>query len=285
MTRQAPPLKTPAPLTAARRRRLLGLRPALERLYGHYNDRHFVDPDPLAPLYRFTGARDQEVVGLITASLAFGNVKQILKSIEVVLAAFPEPAASIPALPHTAIRARLDGFRHRYVTGVEMADVLAAAGSVIREHGSLGACLAALDDPGDPTLLPALTRFVDQLRGRGALPKNYLLPDPARGSACKRWFMYLRWMVREDAVDLGHWRDRGAGRLIVPVDTHMHRVARALGLTRRKSADLKTALEITRAFQAVCPEDPVRYDFCLTRLGIRADGDLASFLGDAPPTV
>ena len=90
--------------------------------------------------------------------------------------------------------------------------------------------------------------------------------------------MLMRWMVRCDRVDLGLWSHMGAHRLVVPVDTHMHRVARGLGLTRRNAADLKTALEITRAFQLICPEDPVRYDFCLTRLGIRDDGDMDAFI-------
>ena len=274
----------PQSISAARRRRLLALRPSLDALYIRYNQRHFVDPDPLAPLYGFPDPRDQEIAGLIAAALAFGHVRQILRSIEIVLQALPSPAANLPSLSDAALRRRLDGFRHRYITGVEVVSLLAAIRQVLREHDRIGACFATGDDPAVPTLVPGLTRFVDCLRVHGGLEKNYLLPDPARGSACKRWFMYLRWMVREDAVDLGHWRGLGAHRLVVPVDTHMHRVARGLGLTRRKSADLKTALEITRAFSVICPEDPVRYDFCLTRLGIRADGDMPGFLREVAAT-
>lgn len=265
-------------LTAARKRRIAELHTPLEDLYERYNQRCFVDPDPLAPLYDYTAPRDQEIIGLITASLAFGNVKQILKSIELVLQALPEPAQTVPSLSNSELNARLAGFRHRYVTGVEMASLLTGAGALLREHGTLGAAFTAMDDAESPTILPGLTRFVHALRDKGPLAKNYLLPDPALGSACKRWFMYLRWMVRSDAVDLGLWPELGAHRLVIPVDTHMHRVALGLGLTRRNSADLKTALEITQAFKVVCPEDPVRYDFCLTRLGIRDDGDMAGFL-------
>ncbi len=155
---------------------------------------------------------------------------------------------------------------------------MAGARAALREHGDIGTCFEALDRPESPTLIPALTQFVAYLRDHGTLDKNYLLPDPNKGSACKRWFMFLRWMVRQDAVDLGHWSSLGAHRLVVPVDTHMHRVARGMFLTRRKSADLKTALEITEAFRVIRPEDPVRYDFCLTRLGIRDEGDMDAFL-------
>jgi uncharacterized protein (TIGR02757 family) len=80
--------------------------------------------------------------------------------------------------------------------------------------------------------------------------------------------LYLRWMVRRDRVDPGPWRTVARARLVVPLDTHMFRIARALGLTRRRQADLKTAVEITQAFALHSPRDPVRYDFCLTRLGI-----------------
>lgn len=266
-------------ITYARRKRLRQLREPLEALYNRYNRRQFVYPDPLAPLYTVETGPAQEVTGLITAALAFGNVKQILKSIDWVLDAFPDLERTLPDLPDRVLHQRLAGFRHRYVTGVEMASLLTGIRAALREHGTVGACFQTLDDPSDPTVVPALTRFVAYLRAHGSLDKNYLLPAPEKGSACKRWFMYLRWMVRHDDVDLGHWAQLGAHRLVIPVDTHMHRIARALYLTRRKSADLRTALEITQAFAAICPEDPVRYDFCLTRLGIREDGDVDAFLG------
>ncbi len=272
------PIPTLPPISHRRKQRLKTLAEPLNKLYRQYNQRCFVHPDPLAPLYNFPNRQDQEVVGLITATLAFGNVKQILKSIDIVLQELPEPAKTLVDLSDRVLAQRLKGFRHRYVTGVEMASLLAGIRAVLREHGTIGTCFEALDDPSETTLVPTLARFVACLKENGTVEKNYLLPDPEKGSACKRWFMYLRWMVRDDAVDLGHWAHLGAHRLVIPVDTHMHRVARGLYLTRRKSADLKTAMEITQAFQVVCPEDPVRYDFCLTRLGIRDDGDMDGFL-------
>ena len=275
-----PPIPVPPTISSRRKLRLQTLTEPLEALYTHYNQRRFVHPDPLAPLYEFRDSRDQEVVGLITATLAFGNVKTILKSIDIVLNEFPDPARSLVDLPDRVLSKRLATFRHRYVSGIEMASLLAGIRSALREHETVGTCFASLDQIQEHTLVPTLSRFVAYLRNHGTVEKNYLLPDPAKGSACKRWFMYLRWMVREDAVDLGHWKDLGAHRLVIPVDTHMHRVAKGLYLTRRKSADLKTAVEITQAFQAICPEDPVRYDFCLTRLGIRDDGDMDAFLRD-----
>ena len=119
-------------------------------------------------------------------------------------------------------------------------------------------------------MLPALALFVERLRaaagGHAACPS--LLSSPEDGSACKRLNLYLRWMVRRDRVDPGPWRTVPRSKLVVPLDTHMFRIARALGLTRRRQANLATAVEITRGFARYSPRDPVRYDFCLTRLGI-----------------
>jgi uncharacterized protein (TIGR02757 family) len=85
-------------------------------------------------------------------------------------------------------------------------------------------------------------------------------------------------MVREDEVDPGGWDTVPASKLIVPLDTHMHRICLSLKITGRKQADIRTASEITAAFRTISPEDPVRYDFALTRLGIRNEGNLNDFL-------
>ena len=154
--------------------------------------------------------------------------------------------------------------------------MLFSAKRVIERYGSLQACFAAGLN-GDDTVLPALSSFTKELALSGGL-SNGLLPSPAGGSACKRLNLFLRWMVRRDDVDPGGWDGVPASKLIVPLDTHMHRIGLALGLTGRRQADLRTAAEITAAFRAIAPDDPVRYDFALTRLGIRDDLDLSAFL-------
>ena len=252
--------------------------PHFEALYKQYNRIEYIDPDPLLPVRQFPDARDQEVVGLIASSLAFGNVKQILNSIAVVLERLPNPREDVLRMPPHALGRQFRQFRHRYVTGTELTGLLTGVRRVLREWDTLGDCFAQCVKPDDETLLPAMSRFTAELRKGSKLEKNYLLPDPAKGSACKRLLMYLRWMVRDDAVDLGLWRNVSPAKLIVPMDTHMHRMSRRLGITQRKSADMRAALEVTRAFRQVAPDDPVRYDFALTRLGIRGDTDLEAFV-------
>jgi uncharacterized protein (TIGR02757 family) len=109
------------------------------------------------------------------------------------------------------------------------------------------------------------------LRVGGDDAQRDLLSCPRQGSACKRLNLFLRWMVRKDEVDPGLWSGVLASKLVVPLDLHMHRIGLAWGLTTRKLADLKSAIEITAAFRSISPDDPVRYDFALTRASMREE--------------
>lgn len=255
-------------------------RAVLDELYAKLNRREYVHPDPLEFLYRFEELRDREVVGLVSSSLAYGRVRQILRSVENVLDRLgPAPADFVLGASDARLEAALDGFKHRFTTGEEVARMLSGARDALERHGTLGAMFAGLVGDRDETVIPALTSFVASLTGSlGACP----LPDPERGSACKRLHLFLRWMVRSDAVDPGGWDGVPASKLVVPLDTHMHRLSLRLGLTRRKQANARTALEVTRAFREINADDPVKYDFALTRLGIRDDMDAESMLFGGP---
>lgn len=249
----------------------------LEELYEVYNRRRFVHPDPLEFLYLYDDVRDCEIVGLIASSLAYGRVAQILRSVRDVLDGIGSPSAFVRERTAEEIRAALRGFRHRWTTGEDVAALLAGVKRVVEEHGSLEACFVAGLRKDDETVVPALTRFVAALAASGA-SRLELLPDPARGSACKRLHLFLRWMVRRDDVDPGGWERVPTSKLVVPLDTHMHAIARGLGLTTRGQADGRTALEVTAAFRRLNPRDPVKYDFALTRVGIRTEMDAAAFV-------
>ncbi len=245
----------------------------LDSLYDRYTRREFVHPDPLEFLYDYPDPGDREVVGLLAASLAYGRVSHILKSVRTVLDRLgPSPARTVHTATARELRERLAGVKHRFTDGAELAALLAAAAAIVREHGSLGTCLASHVQAEHATITPALTALVAALHAAGA-PRTHLLPDPAAGSACKRLHLYLRWMIRRDAVDPGGWTGVSPRLLMVPVDVHMHRMARALGATRRSAADGRTAEEVSAAFRSICPQDPARYDFALTRLGIRERSD------------
>lgn len=250
-----------------RRDRLLA---ALDTLYARYHHRRFAHPDPVEFLYRYPDPRDREVAGLVAAGLAYGRVASILSSVERVLAPMGKhPAAFVRGATDAELSAATRGFRHRWTTGDEVCELWRAVRGVLRQHDTLASAFRKGLVPGAGDCWPALDGWMRLLGGHGLSRGNSLVAWPDRAGACKRLHLYLRWMVRSDEVDPGGWEGVSRGLLLVPVDVHMHRIARALGLTRRGQANRRTVDEITAGFRRIAPEDPVRYDFALTRLPIR----------------
>lgn len=249
----------------------VALKARLDGLYQRFNRPEFIATDPLQHLYGYDDPADREVVGFVTASLSYGRVSQINKTVAGVLRRLTSSPSSFLATASPGDLHRLfSDFCYRFTTGEELAALLGALGAMIRSGGSLNTWFVRYLHRDDRTVLSALDRFaVHVARESGTMGGcNSLLPAPAAGSACKRLHLFLRWMVRRDDVDPGGWTGVSPSLLLIPLDVHMHRVALALGFTRRRQADLKAVLEITDAFRAIDPADPVRYDFALTRQGI-----------------
>lgn len=261
-----------------------GLHGYLDRLRATF-DAAWLSPDPLEVVRRYDDPADQEVVGFYAAGLAYGRVDQILRSLDGLTGRLgPRPARFVRRFDFRRDASRFDGFRHRFHAGRDMALLTELLHRAIVEFGSIGACFAAGDDPAAPDIGPGLTAFCRRLtgasqlpagpsvmRGRlaGASPVRHFFPSPAAGSACKRLNLYLRWMVRPaDGLDLGLWNGVDPARLIIPLDTHIARIGRYIGLSHRATPDWKMAVEITRRLAEFDPRDPVKYDFALCRLGI-----------------
>lgn len=236
--------------------------------------------DPVGIVRRFRLPAEQEVVGLLASTFAFGNVTTILQKVEDALARVGAPLLGrIDALGLPGLITAFEGFRHRLFVGEDVARLLHGARRVQREAGSLGAAfaaeLAASEEGSGPDLQRALAAFVTRVRQAGGLVNGgerrgpaHMLPDVLRGSGAKRLLLYLRWMVRaEDGVDLGLW-PVPASALVIPVDTHIQKLAQNLGLTRRTDTSWKTATEITARLRRFDPGDPVKYDFSLCHLGM-----------------
>lgn len=250
-----------------------GLGALLENLYGTWNRREFVHPDPLEFLYGYHDPLDREIVGLIASSLAYGRVTQILRSVGSVLMMMGDNPSKCPP---SLFRESLCGFRHRFTPGDSIADIFQGGVHLQKKHGSLGAFVS--HEVSRSGLLEAQRLLVGEImEGGGA---TSLLPCPTRGSCCKRLNLWFRWMVRRDDVDPGGWDGVSPSVLLVPLDTHMWKVGRSLGFTSRRSPDLKAVLEITEGFRGLCPGDPVRYDFTLTRFGIRSGLSVENLLAE-----
>lgn len=250
------------------------LKETLESLYVRYNRRECIEPDPLAFVWRYDNPRDREVAGLIAALLAYGRVRQIHKSITAVLEALgPHPYEAVRGFGHQTGR-RLRPFRHRFNTGDDIVELLTIVGGWLRACGSIEAIFCEGMGADDATVPEGLRHFYARFwrdyrrrfRKEPAAGMKFLLSRAE--SSAKRMHLFLRWMVRRDAVDPGVWRGVRPQQLLVPVDTHILRLTRILGFHDAKTATLKTVRQITAGFAAVSPEDPVKYDFALSRIGI-----------------
>ncbi len=267
------------------------LRRRLDALYEKY-DQRFVDPDPLEFVRAQTTDADREVVGLLASSLAYGNVVQIKRSIAAVLDALgPRPADTVRALDPREAAGRLARFRHRFNTGRDVACLLFFVRQALASHGSLEAFFAAGHHPAALDVGPALTSFSARIlaldhgglyRGRRLPPQagvRFFFPSPEDGSACKRLNLYLRWMVRRDGVDLGVWRAVAPRALVMPLDAHIYAIARRVRLTRYRSPGWAMAADLTRRLRRFDPEDPVKYDFALHRMGLwKKEAEIRSLL-------
>lgn len=253
----------------------------LEKLYDKYNRRRFIPPDPLQFLYRYSDFADREVVGFLSAALAYGRVEQIERSLESLLARMGKSPSAFVKGFGKAERESLKGFRHRFTTGQAVADLLDILKQVLNDQGSIEACFLRGYRQTGRNIIPALSEFSESLLGiyarkhgdRVSPGLKYLLVNPSGKSACKRLNLFLRWMVRNDEVDPGLWESIDKAKLIVPVDVHMARLCRILGLYDRKTVSLVTALKITEGFAEIEPADPVKYDFALSRIGIMNNCD------------
>lgn len=253
--------------------RLEALRGALDAVRARCDVAARREADPVGFAHRYRDPLDQELVALASACVAFGNVKTIRAKVDDLLARVgPRPAVAARDLP--ALRRAVRGWKHRVFRGDDLARLLAGGAGLQRERGSMGAFFAAELRAG-ATLRDALTALCDAIRHHGGLRASatrrgpaHLLPDPRGPSGSKRLMLFLRWMIRPaDGVDLGLW-DVDPARLLVPVDVHVLRLSRNLGLTRRPTMSWKTTEEITAALARLDPRDPVGYDFSLCHLGM-----------------
>ena len=204
------------------------------------------------------------------ACLAMGRASLVLKAGRDVLRRGGTPVTErLAGAAPGSWATELDGFVYRFFSAARVAALLNAVGEVLRQHGSLEAAWKSTGQSG----WEALDAFAALFRGRGG-DLGVLIPVSGSTGAAKRLHLFLRWMVRRDGIDLGLWSALSPAELLMPVDTHVLQWARAEGLTTRKVADRRACLEITQALRALSPDDPLKYDFAITRAGMESKGTL-----------
>ena len=252
------------------------LKTRLDALCACYDTAGALDLDPLSVALAYADPLDREVAAFAAAHLAYGRVAPMLRAVRAGLSPLgPRPAAWLRghAGPEAnrELRQALTNWTWRFHTGDDLAAWLLAWRRLDQESGA--GLEAHLLPRADEDADAALSRVVQRLRAD--LPATYglrfSLPDPLEGAACKRWRMFLRWMARTGWPDLGLWTRYPVEQLVIPLDTHVARVSRYIGLSGRATPDGRMAREITEALRRLDPGDPLRYDFALSHLGILGD--------------
>ena len=245
---------------------------SLNRYHDQYNRPEFIADDPISLVHAFTDRRDQEIVAFWVSILAWGRRQTIInKATELIELMEGRPYEFI--VNHTEEdRARFADWKHRTFNFEDTHYFLRWLQWYYRNHDSLEDAFARYLTPDDVTIEPALRGFHDLFFSLPDAPQRTRkhVATPARKSRCKRLCMFLRWMVRTDGhgVDLGYWTQISPAQLCLPVDVHVERVARDLGLLERKQTDWQAVLELTENLRMYDAGDPCRFDFALFGYGV-----------------
>ena len=246
------------------------LKAFLDRKVEEYNQPSFIPHDPISIPHRFTLLQDKEIAGFFAAIFAWGNRRIIInKTTELMQLMDNAPYQFI--LQHTDNDLkRLLSFKHRTFNTTDLLYCIHFFQHHYTSYTSLEQ--AFFTDKNVDSVEAALNHFHHYFFSLPDAPERTKkhIAAPFKKSTCKRLNMYLRWMVRRDdkGVDFGIWNHVSPAALICPIDVHVARVARKLGLIQRTLTDWQTALELTDQLKQMNPGDPAQYDFALFGLGV-----------------
>jgi uncharacterized protein (TIGR02757 family) len=242
----------------------------LEEKYLQYNNPSFIECDPISIPHGFTGLRDREISGFVTAAIAWGRRDLILRSSRILLERMDnEPYEFIRSAGEDEI-ARLTGFVHRTFNGSDCTYFIRGLRYIYSHYNSMEeVMLQGMSETG------SIRDGLSHLRSvffslPHAVRNEKHFADVRGGAAGKRLNMFLRWMVRKDnrGVDFGMWKNIDQADLFIPLDLHSGNTARRLGLLKRNMNDWKAVEELTSVLRSFDPSDPVKYDFALFGLGV-----------------
>jgi uncharacterized protein (TIGR02757 family) len=248
------------------------LKELLETKYIQFNQIDFIHQDPISIPHRFKKLQDIEIMGFFAAMLAWGQRKTIINKCNELANLFDNSPHDF-MLHHTENDLKkLLNFKHRTFNTTDLLYFVHFFQYYYQKNETLETAFAQFLVPTDLNIQKALIGFHDLFFSLPASPLRTRkhIATPLRKAACKRLSMYLRWLVRKDTngVDFGLWNTIKTSQLICPLDVHVERVSRKLGLLQREKTDWKAAVELTENLKQFDAEDPVKYDFALFGLGI-----------------
>ena len=243
------------------------LRRQLDAQYARYNRPEFIAHDPIQIPHRFTQRADIEIAALFAALLAWGQRATIINKTNELLRRMDDAPHQFITQHQDEDLKRLLGFCHRTFCDTDLLYFVHFLRDWYRQHDSLEPAFLVGQSQRE-RLINFHNRFFSLPEAPARTRKH--VATPARGSACKRVNMYLRWLVRRDThgVDFGLWTRLSPADLIMPIDLHVERQARPLGLLTRKLVDWQAAEELTANLRLLDPTDPVKYDFALFGAGV-----------------
>ena len=250
------------------RKEQIAIKELLDQKYLQFNNRNFIDLDPICIPHQFNTKEDIEIAGFFAATLAWGNRKSIIKNATNLLERMDNAPHEYITQHSKADLKRMAGFVHRTFNGDDLLFFIAALARIYKVHGGLEAAFTTPDAPDLKSLLVQFRmRFLEQ-KHLNRSEKH--ISNPATNSSSKRLCMFLRWMVRSDkqGVDFGIWKTISPALLQLPLDVHTGFVSRELGLLKRKQNDWQAVEEVSALLRLFDPQDPIKYDFALFGLGI-----------------
>lgn len=241
-------------------------------------DKSQISPDPLQFLHFYKDELDIEAFGFIASIFAYGNVRQIINSLEKIKAFTKnQPYDYIMQFSNEDSK-HFNGLKHRFYSDKDIANLFFVLHFTYKNYGSLKNLFLKFYNSDEANLKNSISKFSKyflqvvlnhsdkKVVSRGI---KFMFPLPEKGSACKRMNLFLRWMIRKDELDFGLWNEIPTSKLLIPVDTHIAKICKQLKLTKRKNVSWKMAEEITENLKRFDPCDPVKYDFALCHIGIR----------------
>ena len=254
----------------------------LDKLVKKYETPDFIKDDPIQFIHKVGSKTDKELYGFIASLFAYGNRKMFIKKLEEI---FAKTDGDITGFVKNGDFSSLKGIEYRFSKENDIIPIFEILSGLYNEsrgleelfeYGWNSALLlrSAGKDWGEGEILTLLQTVVDYFYARA--PKTvgqgfyHMIPNPRNGGAMKRMNMFLRWMVRKPPVDLGIWHFIMPKDLLIPLDVHVARVSRQMGLLTRKSNDFRAVLELMKPLREFCPDDPVKYDFAMFAFGVES---------------
>lgn len=244
------------------------LKSYLEVIYKEFNQAHYIETDPIRYPHQFRSYEDQELAAWLASIFSYGNIASIFKVLDQLFDFLgPSPARNLKQISQQKIKSFSQSTYYRFYRSQDIEQLLLVAQEVLQDYASLR---DFYQDEASGIYSKDLKSFQDNWLKR--FPNvtygvRYMFPDPDLG-ASKRLHMLMRWIVRKDRIDLGLWNFIKPNDLIAPIDTHLLDISKKLELTKLKTSSKQTALQVTQSLRDLHPDDPIRYDFGLCRVGI-----------------